>query len=589
MDVGRDHGAPDAALLEGDPLDLAWKPSLDTDPSHYAPAIWTTGAMAKVRPSDAPGPQHWVSLSAARNETESFQVHVRAEAPLRDLAFVVSDLHDARSGATLAASNITVSEERYHTIGAARRSDLNGLSGDIPDPLIPVKDVYFGELRKAFARTVAAGTNASAWIDVFVPPGTPSGWYTGTVTVSAAASQLAKLPILLKVWNVDLPSTASLRSAFGMTRDGPCLQEYGSVAACAAAAPRGDPNVAREQLSTLYARFALDHRISISKVVAAPPGASWTHFDAVYGPLMNGTAPTRLSGARLTTIEYRDETSAAPLAGWADHFRAQGWLDRLVYYNCDEPGGATCTFSQAKAEGAMVRAAAPAMRILLTTNLWNVTEQGLLDTVDVITPVLDHMQPHGMPSQRAEYQKFLDRSPQKRLFWYQSCDQHENCGEKAQPGPATATWASYMVDATPMRNRVFQWMAYLFAIQGELYWSIDECFVKWCGEATAMDPFASVYLAGGHGDGTLIYPGNTRLIGGTHHIPLSSIRFELIREGMEDYELLHLLDAAGEGALALAQVRSFIRRADDFDADPARLMAAREVLGDRLHARTQRP
>ncbi len=57
---------------------------------------------------------------------------------------------------------------------------------------------------------------------------------------------------------------------------------------------------------------------------------------------------------------------------------------------------------------------------------------------------------------------------------------------------------------------------------------------------------------------------------------------------MEDYELLHLLDSAGDGAFAIEQARSFIRRADDFDADPSHLMAAREALGERLNAKSLR-
>ena len=67
-------------------------------------------------------------------------------------------------------------------------------------------------------------------------------------------------------------------------------------------------------------------------------------------------------------------------------------------------------------------------------------------------------------------------------------------------------------------------------------------------------------------------------------MPLSSIRFELIREGMEDYELLHALDAAGQGAFAMQQASSFIQRADTFSSDPAALYAARQALGDKLHA-----
>lgn len=43
-------------------------------------------------------------------------------------------------------------------------------------------------------------------------------------------------------------------------------------------------------------------------------------------------------------------------------------------------------------------------------------------------------------------------------------------------------------------------------------------------------------LAGGNGEGTLFYPGRPDKIGGSDHIPVSSLRLTLIREGNEDYE-----------------------------------------------------
>ena len=581
-------------VVPRDPLDPGLAPPVDTNPADYPANVWITNAMAKVREED-PAPAtalHWALLSAARNEAESFQVHVHATSAMSAVTFDVSDLHDARSGATIAAAtNVVVSRERYLSITQATLSDANGILGQVPDALIPMKDPFFGETRNAFPANVAAGKNVSAWVDVHVAPGTPSGWYTGTVTVSAAGAKLATLPLRLKVWNVDLPATASLRSTFGMSWNGACVQEYGGYAGCGAAVPSNSPDDGVEYFHVLYATFALDHRVSLGAVVYADPTSSgtFTHFDSLYAPLMDGTAKTRLAGAKLTTMNYVGGSSAnASLKFWSDHFRAKGWLDRLVYYHCDEPAsGQVCNFAQALAEENNAHAVASDLRTLLTADIEDITTGGLLDSVDTLTPVIDQMEPHGQASHRPKYDAFLARSAQKRLYWYQSCDEHESCANGASGG-ATATWPSYMADASPMRNRAFQWMAYVFGVQGELYYASDLCFAQACGPtgATTNDPLLSIYSFGGNGDGTLYYPGRVSAIGGTHHIPLSSIRFELIREGMEDYELLHMLDAKGDAAFAMQQAQSFIRRADDFDSDPAHLMSAREALGDRLHAKS---
>ncbi len=582
--------APAGASTGADPLDAAFAPAVDVRASSYPGNVWVTGSMAKVRRTDPPGPEHWALLSSARNETESFQVHVRAPGDLKGVTVEATDLRDARSGARIAAAtHVTVSRELYQRIEPGLRSDANGLSGDVPDALVPARDRFHGERRNAFPADVPAGENLSAWIDVHVPRGIPSGWYLGEVVVRAGGATLATLPVRLEVWNVDLPSTASLPTHFAMSWKGACVQEFGSYEACGRATAAGTPDAGVEHFHVLYATFALDRRVSLANVTyGAPRGDDWSHFDATFGPLLDGAAATRLPGARLTRFTYGGGgDDAAAMSRWAAHFRGRGWLDRLVYYRCDEPGHGTCTFESARAEEERVHAASPDIRTLLTTDVEKLTTHGLLDSVDVAVPVLDRMQPHGKPSRRPLYDAFLSRGPRKELFWYQSCDQHESCSN-GRMGPAQATWPSYMVDASPMRNRVFQWMAFLEGIQGELYYAVDYCFTRDCGApgATSRDPLRSVYAFGGHGDGTLLYPGNTRTIGGKHHVPLSSIRLELIREGMEDYELLHLLDAQGDGEFARAQARSFIRRADEFASDPARLLAARQALGRRLHARS---
>jgi hypothetical protein len=572
----------------GDPLDPGLAPPIDTNAGDYDPNEWITTAMAKVQPSDAPGAVHWAMLSAARNETESFQVHVHAPAALSGVTVTVDDFSAAHGTVVFPpASDVTVSRELYLKIPASQVSDANGRAGTVPDALVPAVDPTFHEARNAFPTDVAAGANASAWVDVFIPPSTPSGFYTSHVTVTASGKVLSRMPIRLAVWQFTLPSTASLRSDFGLSWDGACVQAYGNYDRCGAAVPSGDADEGVEYLHQLYAAFALDHRISLGGIVYAGPksGASWAHFDSVYAPFLTGTASTaRLAGAKLTSIDYTGSaTDGTMIANWQSHFQTNSWLDTLVYYHCDEPAsGHSCTFSDALSEETTVHSDAPGLRTLLTASIEDVRSHGLMQAVDVLTPVVDEMQPHSDASHRPAYDAFLAQSTQKRLYWYQSCDQHESCSSAGSPGPSTATWPSYMADASPMRNRVFQWLAYVFDVQGELYYLSDNCFTASCGGQT--DPLQSIYAFSGNGDGTLFYPGNPRVIGGTHHVPLSSIRFELIREGMEDYELLHALDAAGQGAFARTEAQTFIHRADTFSDDPEALYAARAALGAKLHA-----
>ena len=74
--------------------------------------------------------------------------------------------------------------------------------------------------------------------------------------------------------------------------------------------------------------------------------------------------------------------------------------------------------------------------------------------------------------------------------------------------------------------------------------------------------FTDQYDFGANGDGNLFYPGSAHgtsdapAIGGTHDIPIESMRLKRIRDGREDYELLTALAAQGRGSDAMAIARS---------------------------------
>ena len=93
-------------------------------------------------------------------------------------------------------------------------SDQTGAVGEWPDGLIPKVDTYVGETRNGFPFAVGAGRLQAVWVEVYVPLGTPAGTYQGTLTVRATGEAAVSVPLVLTVWNFDLPSTASLPTAF---------------------------------------------------------------------------------------------------------------------------------------------------------------------------------------------------------------------------------------------------------------------------------------------------------------------------------------------------------------------------------------
>jgi len=173
---------------------------------------------------------------------------------------------------------------------------------------------------------------------------------------------------------------------------------------------------------------------------------------------------------------------------------------------------------------------------------------------------------------------------------YQSCTEHESCAN-GSPGPAESTLPSYMVDASPVRTASSSGSPTSTAWRASSTYGTDYCWTATdCGDAGSgqtTDPWKSVYAFGGNGDGTLQYPGTPTKIGGTTPIAVPSIRLKLIRDGMEDFEYLHALDAVGDGAFATSTARAFITDAIHLRQRPRR--RCRVLAGARRSPASPRP
>jgi hypothetical protein len=343
-------------------------------------------------------------------------------------------------------------------------------------------------------------------------------------------------------------------------------------------------STAFSQLRQRYGTFALDHRITLPR--HDDGDASLAHFEQWYGPLVNGTAKTRLQGARLTSIQYQGGTSG--YSTWASFFKARGWFGRLFDYTCDEPP-ITCAWSEISSRAARAKAADPAFRTLVTTNITLANANGVASSIDLMVPVVNHLDDRpGWTyggEQLSKYSSFLSQ-PRKELWFYQSCMSH-GCGGTVAIGDSSMSaqyytgWPSYMIDASAVRNRAMQWYAFRYNATGELYFETTMAYQH--------DPWNNQWDFSGNGDGTLFYPGTPAKIGGTTHIPLASIRLKMVREGMEDYEYLKALSDAGDATLAKQVAMTLFPHPYMAEQRAQDLMAARTTIARRLSDLAQPP
>ena len=302
-------------------------------PDHASAQVFLEHPLVKIQPDASCSGSESLVVRAARNEYESFQVVVNG--PASDVSVELSPL--TGPGGTIPLSSFRRFRVVYLDI--TQTSNDEGLLGRVPDGLVPVVDLFYGETRNAFPFDVPAGENRLVWVDVFVPSETQAGEYSGTVTVSSAAGDEV-LDLRLEVWGFDLPSTSSLDIAFGFEGWGNLFGHF------------DDPHSHYDDivpLAQLYVTSALMHRITLESMLIedwdlyADP-IDWDAFDARWGSFFDGIdLPFGLQNARVTSVRLPTwgSTDAERVAYWsefADHFRTKGWLDLVFDYTLDEPG-----------------------------------------------------------------------------------------------------------------------------------------------------------------------------------------------------------------------------------------------------------
>jgi hypothetical protein len=84
------------------------------------------------------------------------------------------------------------------------------------------------------------------------------------------------------------------------------------------------------------------------------------------------------------------------------------------------------------------------------------------------------------------------------------------------------------------------------------------------------------------GDGMLLYPGNKVGIDG----PVGSLRLEVLRDGLEDFDYLALADQRLGPDASRPFIARIARTLTDYERDPLKLEAVRRALGAALEKAT---
>jgi hypothetical protein len=519
-------------------------------------------SMDKLRPGDPVPRARAIDLVAARGECEAAQVAVRPGGPIA-LSAEAAPLAGARA--------LPVALYRVDTLPLARPSGLDGAAGGWPDPLVPARDAFFDEPRRAFPARVPAGALQAVWVELCVPADAAPGRYHGVVRIRDGARTIARVPLELRVWPFALPATSSVPVTFGIAT---------RLGTRALGAP-DDPDVAHA-----LAAAALRHRVSPHGLSFDPPSGrctaaecrlDWSAYDAEVGPVLDGTLVPGVRGlfadlrVPASVWSGHDADAVAYLRAWREHFEARGWADRLWLYTLDEPRPEQLPELARRAR--LAREAG--VRVFATTR----PAPQLAGLVDAFVPNVTHLD--GADGARA----FTSSKPGRdgagqAPFWYASCLSH-GCGELPAKGAereawkaAFRGWPGYEIDRPAAAARAIAWLGWRQRVAGELYYDMIHA---WRG-----DPWSDPRAFAGNGDGTLLYPGLPERLGGTRPFPVESIRLKVIRDGLEDLEMLRLAEARGLGRLAARLAERVAPSVRGFSRDGRSWLLARRELGEAL-------
>jgi len=538
--------------------------------------VWTVTDTRRVLRDEPAGKGTEVVLAAARNEGRGFQILMRSDEAVKGINIQPGDLKGPGDAAIAAKDARLYRQHQLEIKQGTHRNDAFE-PGWYPDPLIPFRHPVTGEPLKG-ARFAAVPFDLPAnethgfWVDVAVPARTPPGQYRGVCRVTAEGQRPVEIPVVLHVWDFELPSTPTLVTSFGSPAG--ALRGYYRRRAKEGKDKEPEDWAAVETQCSL---MLSEHRFNAYPPsgslapVAKPDGtfdipaeqvAAFREFVDRYH--VNAFCTPHPSSAGVKDPKAEKPKLHAWLRAWD---KAAAELDRPVLfytYLKDEPNKEE-EYRYVQTWGKAVREAKSVVKVMVVEQTKTQDEKwgDLYGAVDIWCPLFSLHDP--------------DTAAQRQALGEQIWTYTALCQLKPTP------W--WHIDFPLLHYRVPAWMAWRYRMTGLLYWGgmsfwnqvEDPWTDAWTyGHPKEKDKKGLVY----NGEGTLVYP--ARAVGYEGIVP--SLRLKALRDSIEDYEYFALAAKLGLADKAQEIVLSVAPSFFEWDKDPASYDKARAKLAELIVA-----
>lgn len=500
-----------------------------------------------------------LQLVAALNETIGFQVALRSSAARAGTYDVA--VTDLTSPTETLQADVAVARFRVHDVAVDAFPSWYAahvgkpLPKSVPDILVP-----WDAPRGGGPVVLDRGRTELVWIDVRIPATIAPGTYRGQLRVGRPEQAPAFVSeIELEVLPVALPGRRSLPLICRVDpRD--LLETHlrwpRTSAADTRLIPSEPAHAAPIRLVNQTMALLHEHRTTPVLWASFPKfqvlnerevAIDWQHYDELVGPWLDGSAfADRVPLARWpvpVSLEYPSAARsggffspqyarllAAYLAECKQHFAERGWLDRAFLRVCPPEPLATEPVAQIERLTRIVRQSEAALPVVAHLPGASLRGLGWIDAPSIDLPDVDIWAPPAM--------------------WFEpdALAEHHRLGDELWLLPGRPPYSGSLAPLAPDTDvRALPWIAYRYDV-GALWLEDATAAPVQDTATTALRPWSQT---------PLVYPGTP--YGLRDRGPVPSLRLKRLRRGLQDYELLKLLEANGEQLLAQEVAGQIIR------------------------------
>lgn len=524
------------------------------------PSAWFVDSLTKVFPGDVSGTHglRTPEFRGARNQHVAVQVAIRSSTRLPDLRVEVKALE---GGGGRRISDVEVHHVAYVVVGS-HTPDCP------PEEVVGVAPGWYPDPLEDFPAALEAHRTMPIWVTIHIPPESVAGNYQGLVLVRSGGRVVARKPFRLKVVSASVPADRSLKVTNWFSVDDKTSRQFYGIAAfspewwtlvanVAAVLAAHRQNVILTPLLTLiqprveggklaYDFTNFDRWVETFQQAGAIGYIEGSHlldragsYDA---PLLVPTFQVVDGKPQKLSLPPDDSRVEAFLSGFLSsldaHLKERGWETFYFQHVLDEAHGSEIPYYGRYA--ALVHHQMPGIPTIDAVDAAHMPEV-LQTNCDVWVPQLGRFDDQ-MP--------LIDQRIQSgRSVWFYTCLYPQK------------RYLNRLMDFPLIKVRLLHWLDFRYGFTGFLHWGGNDWTPQPLLDTQPVIDNNQELLPAG--DAFIIYPDRE------HLTVRSSIRFEAMRAGIEDYEMLGALkgrDPAAADQIAASAVSSFTNYVRDVAA-----------------------